>query len=283
MTETYTAYTSFHQKHFQPVRNRLQGRTLRELKQTLHQEAPSVTSVAFAQKMGQISKPALKKATKYFLNSIIGLTIMIVMFVGIPYLYYAFAPADTEPVKTYESGTPIGGAFAEGPQASPVVQLPERQLPPQDPNLPEGQWVIIPKIGVRTELQATEDPDEALKTGVWMVPEYGRPGDLDKPVILAAHRFGWQWWWQTDYWKYHSFYLLPDLQPGDIVETIVDQRKYTYEIYAGEEGEEISDYQADMILYTCKHLNSPRRHFRYARLVDLNADTQAKPVSQVVQ
>ncbi len=279
---TFTAYTSFHQKHFQPVRNRLQGRDLRDVSRNRPRPAPVVLARSAVLKVAEKTKPAAKKLTHYVLNSVIGLVIVIVMFIGIPYLYYSFAPADTEPVKTFEAGTPLGGAFAEGPQASPVTQAPERTLPPQDLNLPEGEWVIIPKIGVRTQLQATEDPDEALKTGVWMVPDYGRPGDLEKPVILAAHRFGWQWWWQSDYWKYHSFYLLPDLQPGDIVETIVDQRKYTYEIYAGEEGEEISDYQADMILYTCKYLNSPRRHFRYARLVDLNVDTQISNVTSPV-
>jgi hypothetical protein len=94
-------------------------------------------------------------------------------------------------------------------------------------------------------------------------------------MILAAHRFGWEWWWQSDYWKYNSFYLLPDTEPGDIVEIIDDQRKWTYEIYGGGEGDSILDYDADMILYTCKFLNSPVRHFRYARLVDPTADTQS--------
>jgi len=273
---TFTAHTSFHQHHFQSVRSYLQGPTLDNLPPLTTPKKPGVFAVPVTQKITQFAQPFIRKILRLFFNAVIGIAIVAVMFVGIPYLYFSFAPADTEPVRTYQEGTPLGGRFADGPQAMPQVQpvAQEKPLPPQDPNLPTGEWVIIPKIGIRTELQATVIAEEALDTGVWMVPEYGRPGDTEQPVILAAHRFGWQWWWKTDYWKYHSFHLLPDLQPGDIVETIVDQRKYTYEIYAGEEGEEISDYTADMILYTCKYLNSPRRHFRYARLVDWSKDTQ---------
>ena len=139
--------------------------------------------------------------------------------------------------------------------------------PPYNKNLPEGDWLIIPRIGVRSLLQATKDYNEALETGVWLVPDFGQPGDQELPIIVAGHRFGFKWWWKNDYWRYHSFYLLPDLEPGDTVEIIADKRKYVYEIYFGEEGTEITDYQADLIIYTCKHLDSPIRIFRYARLI----------------
>ena len=56
---------------------------------------------------------------------------------------------------------------------------------------------------------------------------------------------------------------------GDTVEIIWKQRKYVYEIYKEEEGEEISDYTADLILYTCESLKSPIRIFRYARLLEI--------------
>ncbi len=189
----------------------------------------------------------------------------------IPDVYYRIFPADIEPVIALESGTPLGGDFSQGSQVEKKVELPAR-----NENLPKGNWLIIPRIGVRTQLQSSQDPAEALKQGVWMAPDYGQPGgDNDLPIILAAHRFGWEWWWQTDYWKYHSFYQLPDLELGDIVEVISDQRKWTYEIYAGEQGETITDYEADLILYTCKFLNSPLRYFRYARWIDLSRDTQS--------
>ena len=149
-----------------------------------------------------------------------------------------------------------------------IEQLPARYLPEQNPNLLKGDWLIIPYIGVNSQLQQTAMANEALETGVWWVPEFGMPGDLIQPMIVSGHRYGWQWWWKTDYWRYHSFYKLPELRPGDLVEIISDQRKWVYEVYAGEEGTEISDYQADLILYTCKYLNSDVRIFRYAKLLD---------------
>lgn len=153
------------------------------------------------------------------------------------------------------------------PQAvatKPAEVIAER---PVDPTLPEGTWISIPKIGVNTQALALEDPETALEKGVWLVPEFGRPGDTTQPTIMAAHRYGWKWWWQNDYWRLHSFYLLTETQPGDLIEIVSDQKKYVYEIYAADEGDHITDYSADLILYTCKFLNSPIRYFRYAKLL----------------
>lgn len=146
-------------------------------------------------------------------------------------------------------------------------QVETRYLPEIDPSLPEGDLIIISKIGVNTQLQRTETEEESLETGAWWVPDFGIPGDLQMPMIVTAHRYGWEWWWKSDYWQLHSFYKLPQLQAGDQVEIISEQRHFVYEVYAMEEGEQISDYDADLILYTCKHLNSPIRYFSYARLV----------------
>lgn len=180
-----------------------------------------------------------------------------------PVIYFRFFTHETVPVQTTETGTVLGGDFVEPVQA-------QRQIaqPPREESLPEGNWLSISRIGVRTEILESEIPEESLIKGVWRVPEFGKPGDTSMPLILAAHRYGYNWWWKGEYWKYHSFYLLPELEPGDLVEVISDKRKYLYEIYAGEEGTDITDYNADLILYTCKFLNSDVRHFRYARLID---------------
>lgn len=145
--------------------------------------------------------------------------------------------------------------------------------PAYNENLPEGDWLVIPRIGVRSVMQNMEDSEAALSTGIWWVPDFGGPGDRSKPMILAGHRYGFDWWWKDDYWRYHSFYLLPDLEPGDRVEVISGKRKWVYEIYGGEEGSEITDYQADLILYTCKHLESPVRIFRYAKLLEIQEES----------
>ncbi len=201
---------------------------------------------------------------KLFLTLITFLGVMGVLVLVLPNLYYSVFPADTIEIKPEVIGSPIGGAY----QANLQTKSETQSLPNQDEALPEGDWVIIPEIGVKTNFSASENADEALKNGVWLSPEYGKPGDTGLPIILAAHRFGWSSWWQSDYGKLNSFYYLPDTKPGTIVELISDKRKWQFEIFAGEEGEEITRYDADLILYTCKHLSSPIRHIRYARLIE---------------
>ena len=215
----------------------------------------------------RIPRPSLRVLLFSFFTTC---SIAILLLLFVPAAYYTLFPLDPIPVKTDEAGTPQGGSFTT-PQ---TIAKKERSLPPYDATLPEGNWLIIPRIGVQTELLESAKPDESLAKGVWRVPDFGLPGDTTKPMILAAHRFGYKWWWNSSYWRYHSFYLLPTLQPGDLVEVISNKRKYTYEIYAGEQGEQITDYNADLILYTCKFLQSPIRHFRYARLIDPTTNTQ---------
>src|SRR5690606_37234365 len=106
-------------------------------------------------------------------------------------------------------------------ESAPVEpQAPAVYEPPFNENLPEGDWLIIPRIGVRSTLQQTENFEAALTTGLWWVPGYGVPGDLRAPMIIAGHRFGFKWWWEDDYWKLHSFYLLPRLEEGDTIEIL---------------------------------------------------------------
>lgn len=141
--------------------------------------------------------------------------------------------------------------------------------PEFDASLPLGNWIRIPSIGVDTQLDPSANPDEALAKGAWLVPDFGRPNDTSLPVIAAAHRFGWDWWWLSDFGKKNSFYSLPKLQAGDEVQIVFNQRLYRYQVYAVQEGYEITDYNAHLILYTCKYLNSPDRYFVYAdRMVE---------------
>ncbi|HLE49636.1 MAG TPA: sortase, partial [Patescibacteria group bacterium] len=133
---------------------------------------------------------------------------------------------------------------------------------------------------------------EILKTGVWRVPDFGTPEDdgpsepvergadsqigpselvergadsqIGLPIILAAHRFGYVTW-TNSFRTLNSFYSLPKLKVGDRVEIVWNQRKYVYEIYKEETGTAITDYTADLILYTCDLWNSPTRIFKYAR------------------
>lgn len=206
--------------------------------------------------------------SKNVLNGVIIICLMVSLFYLGPRLYFAYFPlANQAQAETLEGDFQLSvdeQALAKE-QEEAAAKAP--YVPPFNENLPEGDWLIIPRIGVRSTLQQTEHFEDALDTGIWWAPDFGTPGDRAMPMIVAGHRFGWKWWWENDYWKLHSFYMLPDLEPGDTVEVISGQRKYQYEIYAGEEGLEITDYTADLIIYTCKHLDSPVRVFRYARLV----------------
>lgn len=254
-----------------------------------------------------------KKILNAFLSLTIALSIVVAIVVFLPVVYFKVFPADVIELRATDEGSAFGGKFRSalvsdgnsagdedksngGGEVDDVGDVGETEgveskksdskvktesvvqhyLPPTDPTLPDGDWLVIPRIGVRTKLQKTATANEALATGVWWVPDFGNPGYDNLPMILAGHRFGWKWWWRDEYWKYNSFYLLPDTEPGDRVEIISDHRKWIYEIYAGTEGDEITDYSADLILYTCKYLTSPIRFFRYARIIDPNTNTQAR-------
>ena len=179
------------------------------------------------------------------------------------YLYYTVRPATTKILAKalQETGEAIS------PVNSAVIQ--ETKVPERDPSLPEGQYLSIPKIGVDTVIweASSEGYEEALKKGVWRVPEFGQPGQAGKPIILAAHRFGYLEWTQA-YRLKNSFYDLPKLTGGDQIAIVYNQHRYIYRVLRVTEGTKIEDYSSDLILYTCKFLVSPLRVFVYAEEIN---------------
>lgn len=143
-----------------------------------------------------------------------------------------------------------------------------RNLPTFNPLLPKTNKLMIPSIGVDTDIEeATYDNyEEALKKGVWRVSNFGEPDEFGAPIILAAHRYGYLAWTNTFRHK-SSFYNLPKLKVGDTVVIDWQQREYTYGVYKTETGKEITDYSADIILYTCESLSGEERVFVYAKLI----------------
>lgn len=172
------------------------------------------------------------------------------------------------PQTSAELSQVLSAPISASTQAAQFEITSDRELPPKDPSLPETPSITIKKIGVETPIheQPLETYEEALRKGVWRVPNFGTPLDTEKPIILVAHRFGYLNWEQNFRLK-NSFYNLPKLETGDRIEIIWDQRKFIYEIYQKEEATDISHYSADLILYTCRFLNSDIRIFRYARLL----------------
>ncbi len=141
-------------------------------------------------------------------------------------------------------------------------------FPSFDPRLPKTNRFVIPSIGVNTDIQeATLDNYEAaLKKGVWRVSDFGAPNENGRPIILAAHRFGYLAW-TNSYRRTNSFYNLPKVDVGDLLEIDWNQRKYLYEVYATGKGKEILDYSADLILYTCETLTGENKIFIYAKRI----------------
>jgi LPXTG-site transpeptidase (sortase) family protein len=137
-----------------------------------------------------------------------------------------------------------------------------------DPLLSKVNRIIIPSIGVDGDVhEATLDNYEAaLKEGVWRVSDFGAPNDNSMPIILAAHRFGYLAWTNL-FRRENSFYNLPKVKVGDIIEINWQQRHYVYEVYATDTGTAITDYSADLILYTCESLTGNQRFFVYAKLI----------------
>lgn len=194
---------------------------------------------------------------------------MTVIFVAAPiwpFVFYRLSPGTSE-VLANTIGNTIPPA---GSEPAATVQVPNLQPVPEPPlfdaSLPSENGLIIEKIGVRSEIREGENWAEILKKGVWRVPSFGTPESNDLPIILAAHRFGYITW-TNSFRTLNSFYNLPKLKVGDQVEIVWNQRKYIYKIYQEETGTKISDYAADLILYTCELWNSPVRIFKYAKRV----------------
>ncbi|MFH2085202.1 MAG: sortase [bacterium] len=187
------------------------------------------------------------------------------------YLYYSINPATTKALAQALSQT--GQRISESANQQVSLGTEAQVTIKRDPSLPDGHFLKIPQIGVQTTiLEAPQtDYEQVLRKGVWRVPDFGMPDRSlgyarDKPMILAAHRFGYLEWTQQ-FRRENSFYNLPKLKVGDRIEVVWDQHRYEYQIEKVSEGTKIDNYSSDLILYTCKFLVSPERIFVYARLI----------------
>ena len=175
-----------------------------------------------------------------------------------PHILYRLSPQTSQ---ILAAGIAKTGAIVELPQAEATIAL-----PPKDDTLPAKNYLIIPSIGVNGQIHEGSDWENILRQGVWRVPDFPTP-DTGKPVILAAHRWGYLDW-SNQFRRWNSFYNLPKTKVGDKIEIVWQQRKYEYEIIAAETGDKITDYSADLILYTCQLWNSPVRVLRYAKRIN---------------
>lgn len=208
--------------------------------------------IIFTPKHYKISKK-LKKAFLYLsLSSWIAATLL--LFIPIfPHILYRLSP-----------NTPTVLAQNLGETTSTPSNLdlhPSKPLPPFDETLPKENRLIIKSLGIDGIIHEGGF-EEALIKGVWRESKFGTPNS-QLPTILASHRWGYLNWTNT-FRRHNSFYNLPKLDTNDQIEIIWEQRKYIYNVYKSETGETITDYSADLILYTCQLWDSPIRIFRYA-------------------
>ncbi len=203
----------------------------------------------------------LKRAS--FTLAILGIFVLILSY-GPSFLYKISAKNTVFSSKVQDEIKPIGT------QAQTWIRKNSNYQPPKNSQLSNENRISIPSIGVNTTInEATaDDYEDALRKGVWRDPSFGTAYDRSLPLILAAHRFGYLSWDNT-YRHLNSFYNLPKLQAGDTVEITWRQRKYIYAIYGTSIGENVSDFSADLVLYTCNDLHSSLRVFVYGKLLEI--------------
>ncbi|HJX45789.1 MAG TPA: sortase [Patescibacteria group bacterium] len=199
----------------------------------------------------------------------LGIAGIILILIGFaPSIWYTVTP------KKFDLSKLIAATFRKENKSNFAVEDKKQEestyQPRFDPNLPKENRIKIPSVKMETSINEAswENYENALKISVWRVPDFGTPTSRTLPMILAAHRYGYLRW-SIPYRLKNSFYNLSKLKVGDTVEITWEQRKYIYEVYKESEGEEITDYSSDLILYTCESLNSPVRIFKYARLLEI--------------
>lgn len=191
--------------------------------------------------------------------SLLLLTLVLVAIPVSPYIWYRINPAETD--REVEKIT------VDVVEEEIEKEAGKSNIPTLNEDLPEGYHVVISSINVNSPVSDSKDYTKALRSGSWVVPEYGTPEKDELPIIIASHRFGYASW-SNEFRNRISFFNLPKTEIGDTVSIYWNQREYIYRIYEKEESTYISDYSADLILYTCKYFNSPIRIFRYAERIN---------------
>ena len=210
----------------------------------------------------------MKSLIKLFanVNILIGIILMIIpvgyiFAINTPQVWYRINPNAVEDEVTALTKDP----FAENFGSIDLISQVFAEAPAKDASLSTTNSLKINRIGVDTTVIEDTDEHRALNKGVWRLPQYGTPLDNDKPIMLAAHRWG-PTGITTDYRNKNMFINVPDLRPGDEIEIVWDQRKYTYRV-TDVKTEETVTQLSDLILITCKFYNHPDRIMVYAERV----------------
>lgn len=164
-------------------------------------------------------------------------------------------------------------ALSREPFSSEAVQLPDinayppiASLPELKPELGTTPKLIVPSIGIDTQIYPDYNERIALEKGVWLMSQYATPElNTNKPIILAAHRWG-RISLSREFRRQNLFYNLPNLKVGEEVSIIWQSREYKYRVSYKEESQNVTRL-SDLILITCQFVNSPYRIIVYAERI----------------
>lgn len=128
-----------------------------------------------------------------------------------------------------------------------------------------GANLKVSSIGIDTTIYESYLEEQALEEGVWRMPQYGTPADTSQPTVLASHRWGQE---SLD-WRYrnqHRFLNLTNVETGDLIEIDWNGEAYKYRITGYDEATYLTRTD-DLILITCKYLESDTRIIVYAEKI----------------
>lgn len=188
---------------------------------------------------------------KRIIKIIFALISCIFIVIGVYLAYNVFYPEIYYQKNLKNNFTPP--PVTENVQTSPFTPAPDQE------NIPDR--LIVPKIGVDMELGT--DP-KTLDTAGWVQNLYPD----SSPMVIAAHRFGWIGM-PNDRKVSHSLYNIDKLIVGDEVIVQWNNVKKVFKVSnIIESTNNPSIKEGDVLLYTCKFLDSDDRVFVTLKLID---------------
>lgn len=158
------------------------------------------------------------------------------------------------------------------PEQDKMATVSTKIKPKYNLNLPAGQWLQIESVGIDAQIATSDDLNDKktvnglLDKGIYAYPDFSEYGSQTKPVILAGHHYNM---WTSVSKDTQSFQKLDQVQVGDIVTIVDNQKQWTYQIYKIEQATQISEDKADLIMYTCVFWwDSELRLFVYGQLIN---------------
>lgn len=153
---------------------------------------------------------------------ILGIVLIIIGLVIIIYPFWPGISYQISPPKINQYAYLTNGITSQDNSDTNISNI-NNNLPKIRKTAPEGNRVIIPKIGVDMKIVEGTNEKVALNQGAWHMPNTSTP-DKGGNTVITGHRF-----------KYRppskeTFYLLDKLEVGDIIIVNWEELEYDYKI-----------------------------------------------------